>query len=498
MFTKIVSSLDSSDLRTVGVVILTAFLFQALGLAASAIVALVAPVPKYWLGSLIMACVFSNTTDLPVAYITTLSGGKPFTSEDGSKGVAYSMIFVAVFIFSMFNMGSFRLIGIDAARKTKDIERGVFSPSEPSNNQPGVLTLYSQAKKRLLRRRKRQQTQDESLPSPTLSPSMVGDDKDDDYDDFDEKNNHRLRHRIAEQTPSSTNINDDIPHNLDVKSISDIRETLTTETFLEITRQATGAHADTLLPKTSAATITAASVALPSTWSNKTRARFNVYIDTHPWAYFGWQILYNFSRPPSAMLIISMIITMVRPLRALFYNNSGAIVVSGIPNAPDGQPVLSFIMDFASFVGASQVPFGMMLLGASISRLHVGKLPKGFWRVVLGIALFKLCLLPIIAIVWTTHMQNIGWIDPVKNKMTSLTIIVTAGAPIATLHVLFLSIFGKPTVIEEEDPQTGEIKEVLWFEEMDCLAINVIFQYFVLFVSMGILLTYTLKKVVVV
>lgn len=77
--------------------------------------------------------------------------------------------------------------------------------------------------------------------------------------------------------------------------------------------------------------------------------------------------------------------------------------------------------------------------------------------------------------------------------MTSLTIIVTAGAPIATLHVLFLSIFGKPTVIEEEDPQTGEIKEVLWFEEMDCLAINVIFQYFVLFVSMGILLTYTLK-----
>lgn len=505
MFNKIVTSLDSSDLRTVGIVVLTAFLFQLFGLAASFLIGLATPVPKYWLGSLVCACVFSNTTDLPVAYITTLSSGKPFSPEDGSKGIAYNMIFVAVFIFTMFNCGSFRLIQLDATRKRRDMDAGTFDAY--IDYQPGAVALFRQVKRYYQSRKAKpadEETQSSSVEEELSDTSRA-------VEDATGAEKSQLRHRATEARHTSAEFSEtatefssvaDTSHHLhhmhDLKSITSIRETLDTEVVRQIERQATGAHDSDDLSSVYSGTIRQGRRARVAHWYRARRKRFDAYVDTHTWAYICWQLLHNFLRPPSATLIVSLIITMIAPLRALFYNANGTLVVDGIPSAPDGLAVLSFVMDFTSFVGAAQVPFGMMLLGASISRLRVGKLPRGFWQVVLGVALFKLVVLPVAAVLWAERLRHIGWLDPVANRMTILTIIITAGSPIATLHVLFLAMFAQPTVVREEDPETGEVVETLWFQEMDCLAVNVIFQYMVLFVSMGILLTYTLKRVIVV
>jgi hypothetical protein len=47
-----------------------------------------------------------------------------------------------------------------------------------------------------------------------------------------------------------------------------------------------------------------------------------------------------------------------------------------IPNAPDGNPPLSFIIDTAAFLGGVTIPAALVLLGASFARLKVGCLPS--------------------------------------------------------------------------------------------------------------------------
>lgn len=148
IFNKVLSSLDSSDLQTIGVLLLTAVLYQLVGFFFSLTVKATTPNPKYWVGGLLIAGIFTNSGDLPIAYITTLSGGSPFTADDGNKGIAYCVLFLAVFIFSMFNLGMFRMVQRDFIVKGNDIEKGVYDPDVDSP--PGLLPLFQTLKSHLV------------------------------------------------------------------------------------------------------------------------------------------------------------------------------------------------------------------------------------------------------------------------------------------------------------------------------------------------------------
>ncbi|KAJ3728025.1 hypothetical protein DFJ43DRAFT_1194070 [Lentinula guzmanii] len=63
--------------------------------------------------------------------------------------------------------------------------------------------------------------------------------------------------------------------------------------------------------------------------------------------------------PASLSMIISIPIALVPSLKGLFT----ATTNSHIPYAPDGEPPLAFILDFASFMGAASVPLGLICLG---------------------------------------------------------------------------------------------------------------------------------------
>lgn len=637
MFNRIISSLDSSDLKAVGTILLTGFMYQGLGFTAAILIRMFTRVPKYWVGSLLLACVFSNTTDLPVAYVTTLSGGNPFNAADGAKGTAYSMVFVASFIFTMYNMGAYKLVQHDARKKEKAMKEGTYKVNDMSN--PGifdVITFFKQSSifgyghsgneypseitsndtaSNISRNEKHSEsntpqvltpvseiTQDElyrvqtaeSISEVTASKASAS------LSTHHHHNHYSAPPLLSSQEPSPdgpdsvivvyqdeihTGIENEEANNGLERTTSRVREikeinlreevlrpTLTPaeqiqqglirihsfneglrnrngqlvdENGLRLERTTTKNSTMSLLspavvddeltsirsksnvifphaPQTNDAgydqDLTLTPISSQSSASNVSLTeltfsqKFFAYIESHYFLrVFVWPLVSNFARPPSAMLISSLVITMIPSLRALFYNGVGSgttviIAPHNIPNAPDGQPVLSFLMDLTSFVGNAQVPLNMFLLGASISRLKVNAIPPGFWKVVVSIAAFKLVILPIIAVVWTVYMRHLQWVDKPSNgdsaPMAGLMMIVTSGTPVATLQVLFITMYSKPIleVVEEKDQEGNIIKstEIYRHEELDYLAVNLIFEYMVLFVSMGILLTYTLKQVLAV
>ena len=78
--------------------------------------------------------------------------------------------------------------------------------------------------------------------------------------------------------------------------------------------------------------------------------------------------------PVSLAVIIGIPCAIVLPLKALFVETPGW-TGTRMPNAPDGNPPLSFILVTATFLGGMTVPATLILLGASFARLKVGFCP---------------------------------------------------------------------------------------------------------------------------
>ena len=75
--------------------------------------------------------------------------------------------------------------------------------------------------------------------------------------------------------------------------------------------------------------------------------------------------------PVSLAVIIGIPCAIVLPLKALFVETPGW-TGTRMPNAPDGNPPLNFILVTATFLGGMTVPATLVLLGASFARLKVG------------------------------------------------------------------------------------------------------------------------------
>jgi len=76
--------------------------------------------------------------------------------------------------------------------------------------------------------------------------------------------------------------------------------------------------------------------------------------------------------PVSIAVIIGVPCAIVLPLKALFIETPGW-TGTRMPNAPDGNAPLSFILVTATFLGGITVPANLILLGASFARLKVSR-----------------------------------------------------------------------------------------------------------------------------
>lgn len=414
VFYNILSSIDSSDLASLGVMLLSAALFQAIGLGFGYLCKYTTGCPKYWKGGLLASGVYANINDFPIAYITTLSGTIYFQPVDITKGTSYTLIFVAWIIFSIFNCSGYRLIARDMHEKDRDMKSNVYEDS-------GVVVVPIQQLWRRVRRARRhgplnpvQETPNTELHSATGSSSDV---------------NRKEHLQIIQQTNEVSNDEPSLDGEASPANLS-------------------------ILAKL-----------------HRYLARKNLN--------FVWELFSNFNRPAIITLFISLLLTMFPESRSVFYKPpSGS---THVPNAPDDEPILSFMMDLCKFVGSCCVPLGLLILGATLSRLTFTSMPKGYWKTIVLMTILKLVALPIIAMAWARKMQDLGWISK-DNYMAVFVLVIASSAPAATLQVYMTSIY-KPAGFTDN-------------EAMSCIAIQIVVQYCVLIFTMPIVLTYTIKKII--
>ncbi|KAI5951770.1 ECM3 [Candida jiufengensis] len=513
IFNNMVSYLKSSDIKNVGIIIFTAILLFIVGGSISFANHFITRSPKRWLGGLLSVGIFPNISDLPIAYIQTFAkGNKIFTAEEGSKGVAYVCIFLMGMILFQFTFGLYRLIEWDFRdellgddlEKNKHItnsssssddkdeeeeedddddgEKIVTNKSSTIGNRSPILASDSN----------RSDTTTSDLESINTNSSEAErrrekiSNEEDQHNEFlkakSKKNIENTSDSIISRKRTNKSTNLLSPHT--TKSRRDSTSSITSNPYglemipsrnNDIRRQQSQNVDDVINEYSEFDTLRNNEIekeksrqeSLVSNPNDKIiepkKSKFKSYAKT---------MLKNFTSSNSIALLASIAICMSPPLKALFVPTTFYI-----PNAPDEQPPLSFIIDLTSYIGAASVPLGLLLLGATLARLQVKNMAPGFWKTAILVTATRLIILPIFGVGLTTGIYKAGWYG--SDRLVRFVSVLEFGLPNATSLVYFTAFY--------TDPQA---KEHL---QMDCLAVVLIFQYLILWFTLPFLITFTLK-----
>lgn len=480
IFNKIISNLESSDIKNIGVIFFLGTLLYIVGALLGLATFFVCKSPKAWFGGLMSVGLFPNIADLPIAYMQTLSTTGIFTEAEGNKGVAYVCIFLASQVFYQFSLGLYKLIEWDFRDQlTSDNENAKDTSNEENLQQV-----------QLEKTREESGSGSESLDSQTaeVNPTEINSQITDtqQHDAFlrmRDLESQRSSPRsslssISEYASSSQNVRRRRGTNESGVSVyyslnpthsrsGDLR-TMKSQDMHDVINEYSeyGRLKSNEVKRAVTSTSDCAAEEFPKTEEKRPVSKLQKFrrglLST----------LKNFMAPNSLSLIISLAIAMSPPLKALFVET-----LFYMPSAPDDMPPLSFVMDITSYVGAASVPLGLLLLGATIARLKVTSMVPGFWKTTLMITACRLIILPIFGVGLTTGIYEAGWFE--DDKLLRFVSVLEFGLPNATALVYFTAFY--------TDPDSSE------HLQMDCLAIVLIAQYSILFITLPILVTFTLK-----
>ncbi|ODV90713.1 hypothetical protein CANCADRAFT_15624, partial [Tortispora caseinolytica NRRL Y-17796] len=388
IFSKIIPSLSPDQPVVLGVLILTAVIYLAVGYVFALIVWVTTSNPYNWKHGLLCSGIFNNVGDLPMAYVLTIGKGPPFTEDDTDLGLAYATILACVTMLGVINLGGAKLIAKD------------FRDYDPSQDHTPEVDVENAP------------TDSHDINKDTLEP-----------------NSYPLtRIPSAPLAP--------------MYSLTEINTDTISRTFSHTSaaaRSLRSGRSRALSHDSSVRSYRGHESVISSDSEDTHKTHRNIIV--RMWNDSILPFLKGLMNPPSITLIVSIIIAFVPPLKALFVSTNYHIA-----QAPDGMPVLNVFIDIGDFLGRATVTCGMLLLGAMIGRLRFAKLPHGFWRSVALMTILKLVVLPIIGIAWVEYMQSdLGWI-PKDDQMLAFVLIITAGVPSATTQVYFTTYFAPPGI----------------------------------------------------
>lgn len=494
IFNNVVTNLKSSDIKNIGIIFFEGTILFAVGALCSLVTYYVCRSPKRWFGGLISVGLFPNISDLPIAYLQTLSKtGSLFSAEEGDKGVAYVCIFLASQVFYQFSLGLFRLVRYDFRdeldRKPLDEEEEIDTTQLHSTSSNSPHTTKEHHHESLASDEESASSEEHQGEPQTLFGELL------------ESRQHGefLMQRDQENRSVSHSMNSNDLDSID-SSMRQRRGTNTSNaTMYYSLHQSTSRSADLRRAKsqdvedviheyseferlkTNEARSTHSGVSEIGIeiepLARKEQLEKEEEISKSPsrtmryWKMFLNTIV-NFKAPNSVSLIVSLIIAMSPPLKALFVKSNFYM-----PSAPDEMPPLSFLMDLASYVGAASVPLGLLLLGATIARLKVNLIIPGFWKTILAVTASRLIIMPIFGVGFTTGLYKAGWFG--DDKLVRFVSVLEFGLPNATALVYFTAFY--------TDPNSPE------HLQMDCLAMVLLAQYSILFITLPFLITFTMK-----
>lgn len=520
-FNKIVANIEGKDIKTVGIICLSSVLIFATGFFFAYVVRRTMPVPKLWHGGILAGGMFPNISDLPIAYLQTMDQGFLFTAEEGEKGVACVIIFLAMFLICVFNLGGFRLIESDFHYKdeesaVRDIENDIKSSeqalSTESSCDAGAKQRMATPEKAVTKNSgsNSENNSEQSLPTSELDEhnssrvSLSPQAGQDVGQMWNYPNTHMVRnqpvayteenqlsHRLSRTSSVVTTVRfidlrDGPPQNINnlIREYSNVdqyghprrssltpymdgasfRHSLNGPSSGEENRNSTLTKILTSDATVSKHDIEASGSSLPE-WLKKI-----------PLTSFVVFFLKNCLRPCSMAVILALIIAFIPWVKALFVTTENTPKLN---QAPDNAPALSFLMDFTGYVGAASVPFGLLLLGATLGRLKIGKLYPGFWKSAVVLVILRMCVMPIFGVLWCDRLVKAGWVNWEDDKMLLFVIAIDWGLPTMTTLIYFTASYTPP---EAEDTT-----------QIDCTSFFLMIQYPVMAISLPFLVSYFLK-----
>ncbi|TDL22375.1 hypothetical protein BD410DRAFT_748622 [Rickenella mellea] len=461
MFSKIVPAFTPQNIGALGPLILVAALYQMLGIASAWIVKQFFWVPHRFRYGILVAGGWGNWGDVPTAVIMSITGSAPFNgSTDQSLSVAYISAFILVFFVSLFPMGGHRLVALDYVGpevEDDDIRMPVKAKALGTiHTWIGVArSVYT-----VLANKPPKPLRDPEVP-PITAKSMEenrGIAKEDVAD-------VSLRHRpeigskhVSFYVEDSTAIQTEIIS-------SGVGSPAPTEALHSMSRvtsaSPTAAQIDSTIEILRVPQRAGQSVIASSKSRGFLRGTIN---QLHT-------LVKSLITPPAIAIISAIIIAIVQPLKALFVS----IPTVYIPNAPDGQPPLAFILDSATFIGNASVPLGLICLGSAMARLKVpwnqwSRLPVG---AIAWLAISKMIVIPVIGVLICQGLVNAGVIDR-EDKVLRFVCIFFSCVPTATTQVFLTQVYSG----------TGSAEHLSAF---------LIPQYAIMFISMTTLTAFTLR-----
>ncbi|EJS41971.1 YNL095C [Saccharomyces arboricola H-6] len=579
-FNKIVANIEDKDIKSVGIICLSAVLIFATGLFFAFIVRVLLPVPKQWYGGILAGGMFPNISDLPIAYLQSMDQGLIFTEDEGNKGVANVIIFLTMFLICIFNLGGFRLIesdfeynddenavraleatairpsmsknttSTDTNKSSFSNEQKVFndkymtgssftevtgpnananalSITRQSTKSIGPLSLSGsnfgpkitkpvQAKSRdttgCIPVEESQTTPDlDSMENQSFASTVHSYNTSDSYNSS--LDTMRARRTASEPRAYNTttaleekSLDDRYVRNMPLAALEPIRSidmrALPPQDIHHLIREYSnvdqyghqrrnssliGTDMDdthSIKSNSTLQTIKTANLTRILT-SDATVSKKDIetsgeslprWMKKFPLTSLAIFFLKNCLRPCSMAVIIALIVAFIPWVKALFVTTANT---PHIKQAPDNAPPLSFFMDFTSYVGAASVPFGLILLGATLGRLKIGNLYPGFWKAAVALVILRQCVMPIFGVLWCDRLVKAGWVNWQDDSMLLFVIAISWNLPTMTTLIYFTASFTPPEV-------TNPI-------QMECVSFFLMLQYPLMVVSLPFLVSYFLK-----
>lgn len=499
IFYNIVSNIKDTDIEMLGVLCLSGAIYYVLGLLYGLAVYFVSPIPRGWLGGLLLCCMINNASDMPIAYVQTIGGSALMPSDSSDLGSAYAVLFSLMFNIITFNLGGTRLVEWDFSR----VDPYRSEPTKPALSWGACKDFWRHHVGKSESANEREDESKDQAPvesgdveseacSSTVATSSVG---------------SGLAQSFFGRTVSRASESVALPENISNTLRNDrrLRRYSTAQSFISSMAGAGGIaigeeDSDVDLPDLEnqtqvggqdqgqdqgqdSATTTQAPIQLVKSSATKPRMQRFRHSWIKRWKRFERKnyatmyiahFIHDISAPQMLALIFGITVAMIPWVKRCFSNQQ---TIGGFRDPPDGLPPLDFLMVFLDFFAGAQIPLGLIMVGATIQQLKIGRLVPGFKRTAIIVALFKLAVLPIIACGWIVALRKLGWIAK-DDPLAAVVLAVDAATPSATVQVYVTAL--------HSDPNGEQL-------ELNSFGYCLIVQYIFLPISLTIVVAFVLK-----
>ncbi|KAH8814734.1 auxin efflux carrier [Flagelloscypha sp. PMI_526] len=471
MFSKIVTAFAPENIHVLGPLVLVAVIYHILGFVLTWLIKQFFWVPHRMRNGILVAGMFGNVGDIPISVLMSITASAPFSgAADQTLAVAYISAFILIFVLLLFPFGGHHLIARDfkgpdyEAEEVREAMR-LKRKAMLSGSVHYFANLLRTGKKSDERDPEKHETTSTGQSNPGLTfekslddsdvprPPMQRKQSDGKHVSFFDDTDSTVANMIA--SPSTSRAPTEI------MSSQHARFTSPTPTIVEKsvpTRPGTP-HTETTLHHNAEPPTPRQLQLSPTKAMGRQR-----------WIMRFKSFCRSLAMPSSIAILLSFPIAIIAPLKALFVHVPGTYM----PNAPDGQPPLAFIMDAAQFIGAASVPIGLICLGSALARL---KIPRGQWDTlpqgaIISVAITRMIILPILGTLICQALIRANLISK-EDKVLQIVCIFLSCLPTATTQVTLTQVYSG----------TGESRHLAEF---------LIPQYILMFITMPALIFYAL------